>query len=432
MLTATGNIFNTGTINISPIKDKTISGCDPIDYPNSLNWTLRTPIWSDPQKVPEDIKGKTLAEIFSSYGYNVYWSLIANVSGKKGYDCSSDTSFLLGAYRKSIDNIDNVTLETVGEVSSPGGFHSGTATFSGVVGGAGKWDSKLMKTSIPDSFIFQGSNQRCNCRDNTNVNITFTLTIGLSSACTGDLLKSQQCRDYCFPNDNPNNYCFTDVRDYCLSNTNYVDNDWCLDYLKAVGEEQQISLSGYLDDWCQKKFNIQKGTIDDVLNLPKDASKQQVIENSLCACHLEPQFYDNFYNTVTQLPDIDISGTTFGQKKWCLFPQCAQSGFQKVTSTQKECSGPVCMQVIDFDNQGIVDADNITFNQSSDGCLGIGGDNIPLTPLIPGETDDGDLIPLVPEETSGGLSKGLVIGLVVGGFILAFLIFAIAIYLFFR
>lgn len=422
ILTSIGQDFSTGKITITPFRNSEFKGCTQHVFPNVVNFGNKIPVWEDQSKVPEDIKGKTLSEIQDSYGYNVYWSITVEYSGSKTSDCGSKTAFQIGIYRQGIDDPNTITLKSLTATSDK----TKTGTLSG-----SEWTSNTLGQTPIDSVVFESTNDgKCFgintiCHTDNIAFITLTMTIGLTRFCTVDKIGTEQCKNYCYPNDIPNPTCYPNVRDFCMQDGNYVTNDWCLSYLQSIQDPQRIAFSNYLDDWCQQRYNIQDGTIDDVLNLPDDPSAEGLLDNRICACHLEQKFYDNFYDTIRQLTDIP---TTFGQNKRCLYPQCAQSDFQRVSSTSGECSGPACMQIIDFDNNGQIDADNITFDQNINGCVNILDEDSSPVPLVPDE--DSPLTPLVPgeeitpEETSS--SKNLIIGLSIGGGIIAILLLIIA------
>lgn len=223
---------------------------------------------------------------------------------------------------------------------------------------------------------------------NANVTINFTLSIN----CSDNILQSQTCQTYCKEItqqggdpccvDYYNNVCFknTDVPDtttestVCLNGNGFVATssiptsslfsvsqsctDFYRNYTSEVGPE--ASIDDLLDTYCQNKYS----SIRD-FNERADMNDLQ-----LCACHLNPQQYQNFANALSQI----IPGLSeLGIPNACLFSKCASNGI-KTTAIGKKCPIPQCINVAVFNNNGTFNRSNVNINQSG-ACAKLFGNN---------------------------------------------------------
>ena len=98
------------------------------------------------------------------------------------------------------------------------------------------------------------------------------------------------------------------------------------------------------------------------------------VERSICACHLNPQFYQNIQSSLNN----EFPGSKLvAEPSRCLFPPCVDSSY-KTNSTGKICPLPACVNIAAINNNGSITGGGARIIQSGQDCANIskpGGGN---------------------------------------------------------
>lgn len=224
----------------------------------------------------------------------------------------------------------------------------------------------------------------CGCTHSSAFTIKLTLGISLNVNCSaGNNWSSPICTSYC---SNPNNYvdCAPGVLSYCVptdssgnptvppSQMPLADpGGLCYKFIEGYIGNQGPSpgTDAALATYCSQYNGLQalfNGT-------PPVSYNDQL----LCACNLNSQQYAAFESSlVSKYPAYEAA--VRGAPAQCLINLCSTSPFKNLATT-KQCNVPVCVNVIDFDNQGSITNSNLNLSNASANCSDITG-----TPGVPG------------------------------------------------
>jgi hypothetical protein len=156
-------------------------------------------------------------------------------------------------------------------------------------------------------------------------------SIACSCVTNGSFDTCTPCRDtyisQCFLNSGSNSE--TEFTETCY---NYFQN-----YLFYKGPDEELDT--YFYNYCNSRYK----TIEEKVNDP------------VCACHLDQQFYQNIVDNLKNLGFSNIDKVFVGDRTRCILPQCANSNFPDRTVGIHGCQGVRCINAI------IVNGDNIDY-----------------------------------------------------------------------
>lgn len=197
--------------------------------------------------------------------------------------------------------------------------------------------------------------------NNFTVNVVMTVTINFF--CSGISLNTEVCTQACETPDNlKNGLCFQNYLDFCFSPagsgaTGPVifengGNNNCNTYFESYLGQQGPGPNPQLDQELSRVCSFITD-LDEFNDQPTDIQ-------GICACHINPAFYQNIENSVNSLP----GGQVVDVPAVCLFQPCVSSVY-KPNFTGKVCPVVPCINIADIENNGTIKG-GTTINQS---CL---------------------------------------------------------------
>lgn len=198
-------------------------------------------------------------------------------------------------------------------------------------------------------------------------NLQMAMSVTLQIFCMDANLETGFCANYCqAPTNLASQSCFDAYRTLCIdtNNTagapNIVTIPTCQTYFKEYIQqvEPRSEFDTKLITYCSKYTGI-----NDFLN--QTATNQ--VERDLCACHLNPTFYQNIKTSlIEQVPAYQL----IAEDERCLFPECVDSPY-KTVETHSQCALPQCLDIINFTNNGTITG-KVTINQNA-ACSSVNG-----------------------------------------------------------
>lgn len=185
----------------------------------------------------------------------------------------------------------------------------------------------------------------CHSDEPINYAVTISLLLNISANCNAENMGELVCQNYM----------------QALIGQNHGP-------LVAVDTVLDWSSGGY----CKKFSGMQ-----DLL------ATGSLAEQNLCACHLDPQQYINYRDSLAA--NFSAAGLIIGQMNdHCLFPTCASSSFPSSLTGEAgtgTCTLPLCVNIFDIGDNGSfnVQGGNVKVDQSSD-CTNVSPKGTPTTP----------------------------------------------------
>lgn len=209
----------------------------------------------------------------------------------------------------------------------------------------------------------------------SNFTVDFILNISVEIDCSSsNNLQTSFCVNTC---SDPANLqtCFNPYVQLCLVNTD-INNEPILfslancqtyfeNYLGSQGPGPNQVIDNYLTPACTKKISIDSNSTDGWNNQTPTIQK-------ICACHLNPVFYQNLAKQIqTDFPGSQLAGENI----LCMFPPCATTVY-KPNNIGKACL-PACISLVDINNNGNVGGITVNQNTNCDNITKKGGGNDP-------------------------------------------------------
>jgi hypothetical protein len=222
-------------------------------------------------------------------------------------------------------------------------------------------ESITSQSSIPNydiKAIAWNQNFDCDNYAASNMTIIVTMKVTLTVTCDNTAeINSTFCSNFCTQNATNLDLCKNQYIDFCLvqkdvnGDINIFTNDACQtfikDYIGTNGPKAEID--NPLTAACSQKIS----------GLTAFNSSSKTIQN-ICACHLNPQFYDNIRTSLNnQIPGSKL----IAEPAPCLFTPCVDSDFKSDISG-KPCPLPACVNIASITNDGTVSGNN-TITQSA-------------------------------------------------------------------
>lgn len=230
----------------------------------------------------------------------------------------------------------------------------------------GPREIKFTRNNIPiepffDNIYGYGVNFNVYCIDGCNFRI-FPLQFKSSLTIKLTLYFKEYCSDFL---DNPIciNYCLNNIDDcipgnikYCINNSQPL-NSKILDassncysiisaYYSRNPDRPQIL---YDDAFTKLCSNLQVNPS----NYKTYTGTNAIIDNrirEICACHLNPAVYDNYYQELTENVEV-LQSLNLGTKQ-CLFPECSTSQFRSSATLGNNACKNVCLNVFNLKANG--------------------------------------------------------------------------------
>lgn len=206
------------------------------------------------------------------------------------------------------------------------------------------------------------------------ISINVTLTINCSAAAF--TLDSGFCPNFCTAN-NTNlalckglytNYCFTGVTGanppgsdiILVGNTGCMD--FFIDYYTNIGPD--AATDTLISNYCTAKFAA--GGFQGLFY--GNTGPNHNFDVDLCACHMPPQLYTDYANSVDQqFPNFITFIDNSGIDQRCLVQFCATSDFPTTDISHPpnsfKCQIPACIQVAEFNADGTFNNNNVSISQ---------------------------------------------------------------------
>lgn len=184
-----------------------------------------------------------------------------------------------------------------------------------------------------------------------SLNISVQLRINAKLRCSGNNLDILLCNNLEPCKDQKTCDALREkYENYCFNKTNISDG--CVKFF-----EEYYSVVGPLSRIDEKMVNYCSSKNDYVSLFPSGNDAE------ICGCHLPDVFYDNFEENVSKY--FYFKPEVFGEKKYCLFPFCVTSKIPNESIGKGGCKNPLCIEILDFNNDGSFSRTDITIAQGN-------------------------------------------------------------------
>jgi hypothetical protein len=180
------------------------------------------------------------------------------------------------------------------------------------------------------------------------------------SICSANL-DYQGCFDYCLKNPTQ---CEQILQNFCFTNSaKILTNENCnLLTQNLISTRISPNLDNIITNFCRNSLNVTGDNLENYTQ-GQDVEYDNKVKN-LCACHLTPDIYTNYYNSLLEkYPSI-------GDKKIdpkCLFTPCGYGNSFKSSDLKTDNFGTICpavncVNLIKITGSGTIDSLNILQN----------------------------------------------------------------------
>lgn len=315
--------------------------------------------WDANDLLPSAFTSMTAADFLADTRsvYEVTFSYKVTITGDQAYNANAKASWSTIVYMSGVST-DPTYHQLVQDY-----YPVGRGTFNNYRY-TGNFNNKdLFFDSLITQCTFTPSNSR-----GIGIVVELVPTIAVQLHCEGSNFEMDVCALFCNQDAESAVACKPLAEAYCFPPGATEAKDMPV----GVSVPCQTFLQNYLRNFVgtDAEFDSDLGrycahykTMAELFEDPKVGLEEQ----NLCACHLDPALYDQYFEQMKQLyPGVENLAVV----KPCLLPECSSSPYPSSVTTQY-CKGPKCVNFVAFDNQGNIDNTEIKIDQSAEGCQDI-------------------------------------------------------------